>query len=270
VVALLRVYANVAQHLEQAGYTSAQIASLEKDVQFYTEARAAIKRHSGEEFDPTPYDSEMRHLLNTYIQADPSIQLGNLSALSLTELIVASGIHNAIAQRLNASGKLSNKAVAEGIINNVRKTIIRENLTDPRFYADISALFEDLILQRHNETLSYEVFLLEAEAVVKRMAAHQHTTTGIPAVLHGKQAATVLYNNLPTIAKNTFVCPTDEAQRAALALELDKTVREKAPADWRNDVARTKQVQNALYSLLQKDRVATEALVDLIAKQGGY
>jgi hypothetical protein len=30
----------------------------------------------------------MRHLLNAYIQADPAADLGNLSALSLTELIV--------------------------------------------------------------------------------------------------------------------------------------------------------------------------------------
>jgi hypothetical protein len=60
-------------------------------------------------------------------------ELGDLGALSLTELIVQSGIHDAIAKKLNAKGNLSKTAIAEGIINNVRKTIIREQLTDPKF-----------------------------------------------------------------------------------------------------------------------------------------
>jgi len=59
----------------------------------------------------------MRHLLNTYVQADPAADMGNLNSLSLTELIVETGIHDAIARKLNAKGKLSKNAIAEGIIN---------------------------------------------------------------------------------------------------------------------------------------------------------
>ena len=66
----------------------------------------------------------MRHLINTYIQAGPAADLGNLNSLSLTELIIETGIHDAIARKLNEKGKLSKNAIAEGIINNVRKTII--------------------------------------------------------------------------------------------------------------------------------------------------
>jgi type I restriction enzyme, R subunit len=47
----------------------------------------------------------MRHLLNTYVQADPAAGLGDLNSLSLTELIVETGIH-AIARKLNEKGKL--------------------------------------------------------------------------------------------------------------------------------------------------------------------
>ena len=62
-----------------------------------------------------------RHLINTYIQADPAEDLGNLSSLSLTELIIETSIHD-IAKKLNQKGKLSrNNAIAEGIINNVRQ-----------------------------------------------------------------------------------------------------------------------------------------------------
>ena len=82
----------------------------------------------------------MRHLLNTYVPADPAESLGDLESLSLTDLIIRTGIHDAIARKLNEKGKLSRNSIAEGIINNVRKTIIREQLTDPKFYAEMSEI----------------------------------------------------------------------------------------------------------------------------------
>ena len=78
--------------------------ALEKEVAFYSDTRAAIKKHSGEELDIKPYEADMRHLLNTYIQADPAADLGNLNSLSLTELIIETGIHDAIARKLNEKG----------------------------------------------------------------------------------------------------------------------------------------------------------------------
>ena len=41
----------------------------------------------------------------------------------------------------------SKNAIAEGIINNVCKTIIRDQLMDPRFYEQLSKLLDDLVRQ---------------------------------------------------------------------------------------------------------------------------
>jgi type I restriction enzyme R subunit len=265
----LRAYAAIATNLEEAGYSEAEATALATDTKFYTDTRAAIKRHSGEELDIKPFEGDMRHLINTYIPADPVTDLGNLSALSLTELIIETGIHDAIARKLNEKGKLSNNAVAEAIINNVRKTIIRDHLTDPKFYSEMSKLLEDLIQQRRNETLAYEEFLQRAEELVKRMG-RQHPDTDIPAVLHGNPEATVLFNNLDSIPAATFQCPTDDAEKAALALEIDQAMREHAPAGWKGDDTREKQVLNALFPLLARDRTATRALFDIIKNQAGY
>jgi type I restriction enzyme R subunit len=139
----------------------------------------------------------MRHLINTYIQADHALDLGNLSSMSLTELIIETGIHDAIARKLNQKGKLSNNAIAEGIINNVRKTIIRDQLTDPKFYEEISKLLEDLIKQKRDDAESYEKFLKQAEELVKKMVG-KTPSSGVPPVLHGKPEATVIFNNLPS------------------------------------------------------------------------
>src|SRR5215213_8515253 len=144
----------------------------------------------------------MRHLLNTYVQADPAADLGALGELSLTELIVQTGIHDAIARKLNEKGKLSRNAIAEGIINNVRKTIIRDQLTDPRFYAEMSKLLGDLVKQSRADAAAYEAFLKKAEDLVKTMA--QKNTGAQPAGLNGYPRAIVLFNNLASIPATTF------------------------------------------------------------------
>ncbi|MEQ1622867.1 MAG: type I restriction endonuclease subunit R [Methylophilaceae bacterium] len=266
--AFLRAYAAIAQNLEEAGYSAADIAALEKEIEFYSDTRTAIKKHSGEELDIKPYEADMRHLINTYIQADPAESLGNLSSLSLTELIIETGIHDAIAKKLNQKGKLSRNAIAEGIINNVRKTIIRDQLTDPKFYDEISKLLEDLIKQKRDDTTAYEKFLQKAEELVKKMAAKN--TGSHPHVLNGHPEAVALFNNLASIAATTFVCPADEDGKATLALELDQAMREQAPAGWKGDDTREKQVLNALFPLMSRDRVATQAVFEIIKNQPGY
>jgi len=297
VATFVRGYADIAQNLTEAGYPDTEAAALQKEVDFYSEVRSAIKKHSGEELDIKPYEADMRHLLNTYVQADPAADMGNLNSLSLTELIVETGINDAIARKLNEKGKLSRNAIAEGIINNVRKTIIRDQLTDPRFYAEMSKLLDDLIQQSRADTVAYEAFLKKAEELVRRMAK-KDAVAGVPAVLHGKPEAIVLFNNLASIPVtpltsypvkeeeevgghliaadkpqpkvSSFQCPHDDAQKALLALEIDRAMREKAPAGWKGDETREKQVLNALFPIMSRDRLATEEIFKIIKNQPGY
>lgn len=265
----LRAYAEIAQNLEDAGYSAADIAALEKEVEFYSDTHTAIKMHSGEELDIKPYEADMRHLINTYIQADPAEDLGNLSLLSLTELIIETGIHDAIAKKFNQKGKLSNNAIAEGIINNIRKTIVREQLTDPKFYDEISKLLEDLIKQQRDDTAAYKQFLQKVEELVKKMATKN--TGNYPRVLNGHPEAIVLFNNLASISTDkTFVCPTNDNDKAALALKLDQAMRKQAPANWYGDDVREKQVLNALFPIMSKDQTATQAIFEIIKNQPGY
>jgi type I restriction enzyme, R subunit len=268
VATFVRAYADIAGNLAEVGYSAAEAAILQKEVQFYSDTRAAIKKHSGEELDIKPYEADMRHLLNTYVQADPAADVGNLNSLSLTELIIETGIHDAIARKLNEKGKLSRNAIAEGIINNVRKTIIRDQLTDPRFYAEMSKLLGDLIKQSRSDAAAYELFLHRAEDLVRRMA--QKDTGGHPAVLNGYPGAIVLFNNLADIPATTFQCPADEDGKAKVALELDLAMREKAPAGWKGDDTREKQVLNAIFPIMSRDRQATQAIFEIIKNQPGY
>jgi type I restriction enzyme R subunit len=186
----------------------------------------------------------------------------------LTEAIIDTGIHDAIARKLNEKGKLSRNAIAEGIINNVRKTIIRDQLTDPRFYAEMSKLLDDLVKQSRADAAAYEEFLKRAENLVKLLA--QRGSGNHPAILNGMSSAIALFNNLASIPATTFQCPADDEGKAKLALEIDRTMRENAPAGWRGDDTREKQVLNALFPLMSRDRKATQAIFDIIKNQTDY
>ena len=218
----------------------------------------------------------MRNLLNTYVQADPAADIGTLNSLSLTELIVKTGIHDAIARKLNEKGKLLKNAIAEGIINNVRKTIIRDQLTDPRFYAQMSKLLEDLVRQSRCDAAAYEEFLRKVEALAKRLAGHE-SHDSVPAALHGNREAGVIYNNLPSILEKEL--PEDVAQEPGaagapdlvdLSLKIDRAMREEVPAGWKGDEAKERMVQNVLYRLLGRNSDATLALFELVKNQPGY
>ena len=276
VASFVRAFSAIAQELEAAGYTAHEITALQEEVAFFSEVRAAIKRHSGEELDIKPYEADMRHLINTYIQADPANELGAVDSYSLVELIVETGIHDAIAKKINEKGKLSKNAVAEGIINNVRKTIIRDQLTDPRFYERLSKLLDDLIAQWRNETVSYQEFLERAEALVTRMAEGQRDEK-IPSELSGRREAQVIYYNLPDILappreanEVREAAPDEDRPYVEMALAIDRAMREQAPAGWRGDDARERQVLNALFPILGRNREATRAVFELIRNQAGY
>ena len=138
----------------------------------------------------------------------------------------------------------------------------------------MSKLLDDLIKQSRADAAAYEAFLKKAEELVKRMAK-KDSVAGVPAGLHGKPEAIVIYNNLPDILECGVSVlreesPSEKEERAALALKIDQAIREHAPAGWKGDQARKAQVLNALVPLRDRNREATLALFDLVKNQPGY
>jgi type I restriction enzyme, R subunit len=276
VVTLVRAFSAISNALTEAGYTDADMIAINYEVENYAEIRASIKKYSGEELDIKPFEADMRHLMNTYIKADSADPLGDIDQYSLVEMIIQTGINDAIAKKLNEKGKLSRNSVAEGIINNIRQTIIRDQLTDPRFYKEMSKLLDDLIQQKRDDTEAYEAFLKMAESLVHQMANGQNTTN-IPAKLQGNAEAIIIYNNLQDILSTSPLDNVVSAQHEAygdalmtLALKIDATMLSDAPAGWRGDDTREKQVLNALFPIMQRDRDRTTALFELLKNMQAY
>lgn len=274
--AYVRAFSAISLNLKEAGYSDREINEINAEVEFYAEVRTAIKQYSAEELDIKPFEADMRHLINTYIKADPVDPLGEVNKYSLVDLIIQTGMNDAIAKKLNAKGNMPKKAIAEGIINNIRKTIIRDQLTDPKFYKEMSSLLDDLIQMKREDTKDYERFLKEAEALIDKLATGNKEDQ-VPERLQGRSEAIIIYNNLPDIlSKGESVGMAHDGGSSmeelceSLALQIEKAMREKAPRSWKGDSEREKEVLNALFPIMSRNRESTMALFDLVKNMKGF
>jgi type I restriction enzyme, R subunit len=250
-VALMRAYANIADELEPAGYGAADISRIKQQLDHYLNVREIIRKASGETLDLKAYEADMRHLIDTYIEADEPRTISPFANIGLLDLIVKTGIANAIATQLG--GLKGNKnAIAETIENNVRSKIIKEHLSDPAFYEKMSALLDEIIAARKAKAVEYEEYLKRIAELAKKVEAGKADDTPAKLDTPGKRA---LWNNLD--------------HYEVLALKIDATVREVRPDDWRGVQAREQIIKAALYGILQ-DVAEVERIFPIIKAQSEY
>ncbi len=120
----MRAFANIADDLEAAGYSPADIARIRLKIDQAVKLREIIRKASGETIDLKAYEADMRHLIDTYIQADEPRKISPFDDMPLLALVVQSGIADAINQ-LPDGIKGDRSSVAETIENNVRSKIMR-------------------------------------------------------------------------------------------------------------------------------------------------
>ena len=249
--ALVRAYANIADEMDSAGYGVGDTARIKKQVEHYIHARDTVRLASNESLDLKAYEADMRHLIDTYIEADEPRKISPFDGLSLLELIVKTGIADAISTRLG--GLKSNKeAIAETIENNVRSKIIKEHLNDPAFYDKMSALLDEIIASRKAKALEYEDYLKRIAEIAQRVEAGQAREAPPALNTPGKRA---LYNNL--------------GQDEELALRIDEAVRHSRPDGWRGVQPREQLIKGALYKLL-RDFAEVERVFLIIKAQKEY
>lgn len=270
VVALVRAYANISDEMERAGYSAVQAGNIQRQVKDYVDLREIIRKASGETLDLKPFEADMRHLIDTYIEAAEPRKISPFDGLGLLDLIVKTGIADAIASELGGL-KGNKEAIAETIENNVRSKIIKESLTDPAYFAKMSALLDEIIRLRKERAIEYEEYLKQVAELANKV--HHGNGVGMPLMLDtpGKRA---LYNNLKDLVpEHTAAEPpasySGEDAVVALALRLDEAVRNARPDGWRGVVPRENKVKQALYDVL-KDIEAVERVFLIIKAQAEY
>jgi type I restriction enzyme R subunit len=273
---LVRAYANIADELDAAGYNTSDIDRIKQLLGHYLDVREIIRRASGESLDLKAYEADMRHLIDTYIEADEPRTISPFGAMSLLELIVKTGIADAIASQLG--GLKGNKnAIAETIENNVRRKIIKEHLNDPAYFEKMSALLDEIIAARKAKAIEYEQYLKRIAELAGKVEAG--VTEDTPQSLKSSPALRALYNNLKTAkvlpekdrvgeAPGPYVAVSgDPALR--LAEELDSAVRRVRPDGWRGVQTREQVIKAALHEVLQ-DKDEVERIFLIIRAQAEY
>ncbi|MCK5138074.1 MAG: HsdR family type I site-specific deoxyribonuclease [Bacteroidales bacterium] len=231
-VSLIRSYANIADEMAEAGYTEIEIEGIKKDLDHFLKLREEIRKASGETLDLKTYEADMRHLIDTYIQAEESETISPFGDMSLLDIIVNSGISDAVDSLPNGIKK-NQQAVAETIENNVRKKIIREHLIDPAFFEDMSKLLAAIIKERKENAVSYEEYLKKIAKLVQQVNDGKSEDT--PKVIKtGAQKA--LYNNL--------------AKDAELAVLIDEAIMRSKRDDFRGNLAKENEIKAAIYHTL--------------------
>jgi type I restriction enzyme R subunit len=249
--ALLRAFANLASELAEAGYTPAEIATIQNEVDHFDKVRNEVKLASGDYIDLKMYEPAMRHLIDTYIRADESEKISAFDDLSLVELIVKRG-EDAV-EALPKSIRSNRNATAETIENNVRKLIIDEHPINPKYYEEMSALLKALIEQRRQEAISYQEYLAKIVALTRQ--ARNPGGKSYPASLNTR-AKQALYDNLDK----------DEV----MAVAVDNAVKENMQDGWRDNVIKVKKVKNAIKAALHEHETRTDDILELVKKQHDY
>ncbi len=275
VVALLRAWANVADELATAGYAEADGARLRGLLDHYVKLREIVRKSSGETLDLKPYEADMRHLIDTYIEAEEPRQISPFEGVGLLDLIVKTGIADAIAAKLGEL-KGNRDAIAETIENNVRSKIVKEHLNDPAFYERMSALLDGIIKLRKEKAEEYEQYLLRIAQLVQQVEEGRAEDTPVQLTTPGRRA---LYNNLQPwlatkplyqVAEPTPVYDTEASNPAlALALRIDQTLKAVRPDGWRGNPAKENTIKAALFTLLQ-DAEQVERIFLIVRAQGEY
>lgn len=251
-VGLVRAYANIADELEPAGYSEADITRIKYQLDHYLNVREIIRKASGETLDLKAYEADMRHLIDTYIEAAEPMKISPFDDIPLLELIVKTGIGEAIANQLGGL-KGNKEAIAETIANNVRSKIIKDHLSDPAYYEKMSALLAEIIADLKEKRIEYEEYLKRIAVLAKQVHAGHADDTPEKLSTPGLRA---LYNNL--------------GQDEDLAIRTDKVIREVRPDEWRGHKARENEIKRALLPLLGNDSDEVERIFLIVRQQREY
>lgn len=234
VAKLIRSFASFASELPEAGYSPDEIAAIKSEVDHYTKVRDEVKLASHDYIDLKSFEPGMRHLIDTYINAQDSEKISSFDDLSLIQLIVEKG-PDAAAEKIKGVMK-TDEAVAETIENNVRKLIINESPVDPAYYDKMSKLLDALIKQRHQGMLDYKEYLAKIAQLAKDATMPGGGSVGYPGTVK-TPAQKALFNNL--------------GKDEALSLAVDAAIQSARMDGWRDNSMKTKKVRIAINAALK-------------------
>lgn len=252
VAKLIRLYADLANDLDKAGYSDEEAKKLSGEIKHYEQVRTEIKLASGDYIDLKKYEPAMRTLIDRYVTASESEKLSAFGDLGLVDLIIKKG--EDFVEELPDSIKKNRESVAATIENNVRRLIVEEMPANPKYFLQMSEILDDLVKRRKQADIEYQEYLQRIIELTKNVR-HPEESSHYPSTMNN-HARRALYDNLDN--------------NEELAISIDEAIRRHAPADFRGNVIRERLVKRLIADIIGNDDVRIKSVFDIIVNQDEY
>ena len=249
----LRAFGEVSGELqEKYHYTVEQIKALEREVTYYIKVRDDVRLASGDYVDLKKYDPDMRHLIDTYLSADPSRVLTSFGGATLVELLVDNGI--SALKDMPASTPKEQEAVAETIENNIGKEIVERIQSNPKYYEKMSALLRELIEKRKNDVINYEEYLRQIVELARKVHKPE-SGTEYPSGIRESAAKRAFYDHL-----NGDTVVANQIYNAVMSSKQD---------NFRGSKIKERKIWRAIRAVVKDDQEADQLLA-LVKEQSEF
>lgn len=248
---LIRAYASISSEMTKVGYTLSEAERIRSEVDHYDKVREEVMKAAGDYIDLKRYEAAMRHLIDTYISAEESRRLSALEDMTLIDLIVERGVE--AVKELPESIRVNEEATAEAIENNIRKLIVEEMTTNPKYYEKMSELLDELIKARKAKAISYQEYLNKIAKLAKQVRNPGDSARYPESISNAARRA--LYDNLDGNEK--------------LAVAIDNEIRKKKPDGWRGNRIKERVIINAIKKHIN-DKEMVRQIFEIVKNQDEY
>lgn len=246
----LNCYANLANSLEDMGYSEAERKEYAECAKKYDALKREIELRSNDHIDMRRYEPDMRQVLDLYVKAEDSEVIAKLDDTSFLDIVAAQNEEqlNDLPDELKDE---YGRASAETVEANLREVIRKDSPFNPAYYGKLSIILQELIDKRKKEMLDYEEYMKELIELVKKARGKSANSYPESIKTPGMRA---LYDNL--------------GQNEYLAIRTHEVIRENAIVGFRDNRLKQRKLIKALAKLLG-DEMA-QKIYDIIKLHDEY
>lgn len=246
----LNCYANLANSLEDMGYSEAERKEYAECAKKYDALKREIELRSNDHIDMRRYEPDMRQVLDLYVKAEDSEVIAKLDDTSFLDIVAAQNEEqlNDLPDELKDE---YGRASAETVEANLREVIRKDSPFNPAYYGKLSIILQELIDKRKKEMLDYEEYMKELIELVKKARGKSANSYPESIKTPGMRA---LYDNL--------------GQNEYLAIRAHEVIRENALVGFRDNRLKQRKLIKALAKLLG-DEMA-QKIYDIIKLHDEY
>lgn len=246
----LNCYANLANSLEDMGYSEAERKEYAECARKYDALKREIELRSNDHIDMRRYEPDMRQVLDLYVKAEDSEVIAKLDDTSFLDIVAAQNKEqlNDLPDELKDE---YGRASAETVEANLREVIRKDSPFNPAYYGKLSIILQELIDKRKKEMLDYEEYMKELIELVKKARGKSANSYPESIKTPGMRA---LYDNL--------------GQNEYLAIRAHEVIKENALVGFRDNRLKQRKLIKALAKLLG-DEMA-QKIYDIIKLHDEY